>query len=161
MTDSEVVQEIKPVSADLPAEWLPTITRGHGFLEISTSRAAWSHSDSSEEGTETAADVLSRHSSVWEAIEETLTRNRERDFLGAKHADASGEWTPYQWMTFGQALDSVVSLSSCFSHWGVQKGENAAIVAANSPEWVCFPHTEDTVSNVSDHHTLPDNAFVS
>lgn len=137
MTDSETVKEIKPVSPDLPFEWLPTITRGPGFLEITTSRAAWSHADGGEEVTESAADVLSKCSSVWEAVEGALTRNSERDFLGAKHTDASGEWSPYQWLTFGQALDSVVALSSRFSNWGIQKGENAAMVANNSPEWVC------------------------
>ena len=143
--DSGLAEGIKPVSSDLPAEWHPTVTRGQGFLEITTSRTAWSHAESSEEATETAADRLSRCSSVWEAIEGALTRNPEKDFLGAKHTDASGEWSPYQWLTFGHALDSVVALSSCFSRWGIQKGENAAIVAANSPEWVCPHHQNRSV----------------
>ena len=74
---------------------------------------------------------------VWQAIDAALSKHPEREFMGAKHTNASGEWSPYEWMTFGQARDTIETLATRFAGWGIAKGEHAAIVASNSPEWVC------------------------
>ena len=126
----------------LPREWLPTVTRGHGFLEISTSRVAWAHAQSDEERRAAEEEPDREHTGVWQAVEAALRRRPDAPFLGAKHTDASGEWGPYEWLTFGEALGTVEVLATRFAQWGIRKGENAAIVASNSPEWVCSHRTK-------------------
>lgn len=73
---------------------------------------------------------------VYDVWQSSINRHRSHNFLGWREAMPGGQWSPYKWMTFGEAGRLRDEITSAFVHLGMRPGDTVGLYAQNCAEWV-------------------------